>query len=101
MLAVDGKTLCGARRAQGAQTMLTSVSEHGHRLILTQAEVVDSDEIAAFSTVPATLGDLRGALSIADAPHCQREQATWLSARGRALPVHRQGLPADPAAGTA
>jgi hypothetical protein len=32
VLAVDGKTLGVARRAEGAQSKPISVSEHGHRL---------------------------------------------------------------------
>ena len=82
VLAVDGKTLRGARGLDGARTTLVSVYEHVHRLVLTQAQVVDGDEVAAFTTVLATLPDLGGVVVTADALHCQREHATWLHDRG-------------------
>jgi predicted transposase YbfD/YdcC len=82
VLAVDGKTLRGSRRPVDAPTKLVSVYEHGHRLLLAQVEVVDGDEIAAFPTALATMGDLRGVVVTADALHCQREHARWLHARG-------------------
>jgi hypothetical protein len=82
VLAVDGKTLRGARAADGAQTKLVCVYDHAHRLVLTQAAVVDADEIAAFTTALNTLPDLTGVLVTADALHCQREHATWRHARG-------------------
>jgi predicted transposase YbfD/YdcC len=82
VLAVDGKTLRGARGSDGAQTRLVCVYDHTHRLVLTQAAVVDGDEIAAFTTALETLPDLAGVLVTADALHCQREHATWLHSRG-------------------
>jgi predicted transposase YbfD/YdcC len=82
VLAVDGKTLRGARGVDGAQTKLVCVYDHSHRLVLTQAAVVDADEIAAFTTALNTLPDLTGVLVTADALHCQREHASWLHARG-------------------
>ena len=82
VLAVDGKTLRGTRRSDGAPTQLISIYEHGHRLVLAQVGVVDGDEIAAFTTALATLPDLHGVVVTADALHCQREHARWLSARG-------------------
>lgn len=81
VLAVDGKTLRGTRRPDGAQAKLISVYEHGHRLVLAQVGVVDGDEIAAFATALATLPDLRG-VATADALHCQRQHAHWLHDRG-------------------
>jgi len=104
VLAVDGKTLRGARQADGAQIKLVSVYEHGHRLVLAQAQVVDGDEIAAFTTVLATLPDLHGVVVTADALHCQREHASWLHARGGHYvftvkanqPTLRRGLAALP-----
>ena len=82
VLAVDGKTLRGARAADGAQTKLVCVYDHAHRLVLTQAAVVDADEIAAFTAALTTLPDLTGVLVTADALHCQREHASWLHTRG-------------------
>lgn len=82
LLAVDGKTLRGARRPDGAQAKLISVYEHGHRLVLAQVGVVDGDEIAAFATALATLPDLGGVVVTGDALHCQRQHAHWLHDRG-------------------
>ena len=50
VLAVDGKTLRGTRRPDGAQTKLISIYEHDHRLMLAPVGVADGDEIAAFTT---------------------------------------------------
>jgi len=48
--AVDGKTLRGARQPGGQQTKLVCVVDHTHRLVLTQTEIIDGNEIAAFVT---------------------------------------------------
>src|SRR5207253_688947 len=45
VLAVDGKSLRGARQPDGQQTKLVSVIDHAHRLVLTQTEVRDGNEI--------------------------------------------------------
>jgi predicted transposase YbfD/YdcC len=82
VLAVDGKTLRGARGPQGRQAKLVCVYDHAHRLVLTQTGVVDGDEIAAFTAALSTLPDLHDVLVTADALHCQRQHATWLRARG-------------------
>jgi predicted transposase YbfD/YdcC len=58
------------------------VYEHAFHLVLTQTTVAAGDEIAAFTTALATLGDLQGVVVTADALHCQREHAAWLYARG-------------------
>jgi predicted transposase YbfD/YdcC len=82
VLAVDGKTLRGARGSEGRQAKLVCVYDHAHRLVLTQTGVVDGDEIAAFTAALSTLPDLHEVLITADALHCQREHAAWLHARG-------------------
>ncbi len=82
VLAVDGKTLRGSRAATGAQTKLVSVYDHASGLVLTQAAVTDGDEIAAFTTALGCLSDLAGCLVTADALHCQRGHADFLTARG-------------------
>lgn len=82
VLAVDGKTLRGARGPDGAQAKLLSVIDHRRGLVLTQTEVVDGNEIAAFVTGLDTLPHLRGWLITADALHTQRSHATYLLARG-------------------
>jgi predicted transposase YbfD/YdcC len=80
--AADGKTLRGARSPDGAQVKVFGVYDHAQHLLLTQTAVLNGDEIAAFTTALATLGDLHGVVVTADALHCQREHATWLRERG-------------------
>jgi predicted transposase YbfD/YdcC len=82
VLAVDGKTLRGSRDSSGAQTKLISVYDHGAGLVLTQAAVADGDEIAAFAVALDYLPDLAGCLITADALHCQRTHAEFLTTRG-------------------
>src|SRR3954447_17644565 len=82
VVAADGKTLRGARVADGAQVTVFGVYDHAHSLVLTQSAVVDGDEIAAFTVALATLPDLQEVVVTADALHCQSEHATWLRERG-------------------
>jgi DDE_Tnp_1-associated/Transposase DDE domain len=82
VLAVDGKTLRGARDRDGQQTKLLAVIDHTHRLVLTQTEICDGNEIAAFITALDTLPGLRGGLVTADALHTQRGHADYLRSRG-------------------
>jgi predicted transposase YbfD/YdcC len=82
VLAADGKTLRGARQSDGQQTKLLAVIDHTHRLVLTQTEVADGHESAAFITALDTLPGLRGCLVTADALHTQRGHADYLLGRG-------------------
>jgi hypothetical protein len=82
VLAVDCKTLRGARNAAGEQAKLVAVLDHADHLTLAQVEVVGGDELAAFEPVLDTLADLRGVVVTADALHCQRAHADYLQARG-------------------
>jgi predicted transposase YbfD/YdcC len=82
VLAIDGKNLRGGRQRNGQQTKLVSVIDHAHRLVLTQTEVCDGNEIAAFITALDTLPQLRGCLITADALHTQRGHADYLTSRG-------------------
>ncbi len=82
VVAVDGKTLRGARDGSGGQSKLVAVFEHAENLVLSQAEVVDGDELAAFPAVLDTLPDLREIVVTADALHCRRNHAAWLHCRG-------------------
>jgi predicted transposase YbfD/YdcC len=82
VLAVDGKTLRGSRTPTGGQTKLVSVYDHASGLVLTQAAVADGDEVAAFTTALSCLPDLGGCLITADALHCQRGHAEFLTTRG-------------------
>ena len=80
VLAVDGKTLRGARDQTGTQAKLMAVYDHRDRLVLAQTDVGGGDELAAFTATLATLPDLQDVLITADALHCQREHAAWLHA---------------------
>jgi len=82
VLAIDGKSLRGARQPDRQQTKLVAVFDHAHRLVLTQTEVCDGNEIAAFRTALDSLPQLRGCLITADALHTQRGHADYLLARG-------------------
>jgi predicted transposase YbfD/YdcC len=82
VLAVDGKTLRGARDQVGEQTKLVAVLDHAERLALAQIEVVGGDELASFMPVLDTLADLHDVLVTADALHCQRGHAEYLHGRG-------------------
>ena len=82
VLAVDGKTLRGARGPDGSQTKLVSVIDHRRGLVLTQTQVQAGNEIAAFVTALDTLPHLRGSLITADALHAQRSHAHYLLGRG-------------------
>ena len=82
VVAVDGKTLRGARHSDATRTKLVCVYDHSSQLVLTQAAVAGGDEIAAFTTVLDTLPDLDGTLVTADALHCQRDHVQFLADRG-------------------
>src|SRR3954466_8984421 len=82
LLAVDGKSLRGARRPDGQQTKLLAVIDHAQRLVLTQTEVVDGNEIAASVTALDTPARLPGSLITAGALHTQRGHAEYLLGRG-------------------
>jgi predicted transposase YbfD/YdcC len=82
VLAVDGKTLRGARDGHGGQAKLIAVFDHAEGLALAQAEVSGGAELAAFTAVLDTVPDLRDLVVTADALHCQRAHATYLHDRG-------------------
>jgi predicted transposase YbfD/YdcC len=82
VIAVDGKTVRGARTPEGTQTQLFAAYDHRHGLILTQTAIVGGDEVAAFATTLNTLPELHGVLITADALHTQRGHADYLHARG-------------------
>lgn len=80
VVALDGKSMRGARRADGRPVHLFAAMVHGTGVVVGQQEVdAKSNEITAF--VPLLEGlDLSGALVTADAMHTQREHARWLVA---------------------
>jgi predicted transposase YbfD/YdcC len=83
VLAVDGKTVRGARAAGGSAPHLLACLDHGTGVVLAQA-AVDSktSEITMFTAVLDQAGELSGVLVTADALHAQREHADWLHERG-------------------
>jgi DDE_Tnp_1-associated len=70
VLAVDGKTLRGARDERGGQPKLVAVFDHTDHLALSQVQVHGADEVAAFTPALDTIDDLRGVVVTADALHC-------------------------------
>jgi DDE_Tnp_1-associated/Transposase DDE domain len=77
-VAIDGKTLRGARRASGSQVHLLSAVLHGTGVVIGQCEVEEkSNEIPAASQLLAPM-ELGGVTVTADALHTQRELARFL-----------------------
>jgi len=83
VLAVDGKTVRGARTGDGTAPHLLACLDHGAGVVLAQVAVDGkANEITVFTALLAQAGDLDGVLVTADALHAQREHATWLHERG-------------------
>ncbi|MGI5185510.1 ISAs1 family transposase [Dactylosporangium sp. CA-152071] len=92
VVAVDGKTLRGARRPGGGQMHLLSALDTSTGVVLAQVTVdAKSNEIPAFAplldAVTAVLGDLTGVLFVADALHTQTSHAREINTRGAHLLV--------------
>jgi predicted transposase YbfD/YdcC len=82
-LAVDGKTVRGARAADGSAPHLLACLDHSTGVVLAQAAVGSkTNEITMFTAVLDQAGELSGVLVTADALHAQREHAYWLHERG-------------------
>lgn len=81
-VAVDGKTVRGARTAGGRAVHLLAALEHADGVVLGQ-RVVDekSNEITAFAPLLDNI-DLSGVIVTADALHTQREHAEYVTGRG-------------------
>lgn len=78
VVALDGKTLRGARDDTGAQVHLFGAMVHGEGVVVGQQQVAEkTNEITAFKPLLQDL-DLRGALVTADAMHTQREHARFV-----------------------
>lgn len=83
VLAVDGKTVRGARTGDGTVPHLLACLDHGAGVMLAQvAADGKTNEITVFTALLAQAGGLDGVLVTADAMHAQREHATWLHERG-------------------
>jgi len=77
-VAVDGKTLCGARGPDGRQVHLLAALLHKEGAVIGQQQVDGkSNEITAFRPLLEPL-DLEGKVVTADAMHAQREHARFL-----------------------
>jgi predicted transposase YbfD/YdcC len=77
-IAVDGKTLRGARRPDGRAVHLLSATDHTSGTVLAQLEVDGkTNEITRFRPLLADL-DLTGVVVTADAMHTQRDHAEFL-----------------------
>jgi predicted transposase YbfD/YdcC len=82
-VAVDGKTLRGAARANGRRIHLLSAVDHATAAVLAQVDVGEkTNEITCFGPLLDTIADLSGTVVTADALHTQREHADYLTGRG-------------------
>lgn len=81
-VAVDGKTLRGARRPDGTQTQLLAALRHDFGTVVSQTNVENdkTNEILAFKPLLEPL-DIAGMVITADALHTQRGAAKLLAAK--------------------
>lgn len=83
VLAVDGKTLRGARTSADAAPHLMACLEHASGVVLAQIAVDGkTNEISMFSGLLDQVTGLDGVVITADALHAQREHAAYLHGRG-------------------
>jgi predicted transposase YbfD/YdcC len=96
VIAVDGKTLRGARLPAGRQVHLLSALDTSTGIVLAQVTVdAKSNEIPAFTpllnAVEKVLGSLAEVLFVADAMHTQTDHAQQVTARGAHLLLQAKG----------
>jgi predicted transposase YbfD/YdcC len=96
VIAVDGKTVRGARRPDGSQVHLLSALDTSTGIVLAQVTVnAKSNEIPAFAplldAVERLLGSLHGLIFVADALHTQVGHAHEIAARGAHLLIPAKG----------
>jgi predicted transposase YbfD/YdcC len=96
VIAVDGKTLRGARLGNGRQVHLLSALDTTTGIVIAQVTVdTKSNEITSFAplldAVEKVLGTLTGVLFIADALHTQTGHADEVTARQAHLLVQVKG----------
>jgi predicted transposase YbfD/YdcC len=96
VIAIDGKTLRGARRADGTQVHLLSALDTSTGIVLAQVTVAaKSNEIPAFAplldAVERVLGSLQDLIIVADALHTQINHANEIAARGAHLLIPVKG----------
>jgi len=82
-IAVDGKAVRGARRADGTQVQLLAALRHDTGMVIGQSNVENdkTNEILAFAPLVGPL-DLSGRVVTADAMHTQRKGARLVVAKG-------------------
>jgi predicted transposase YbfD/YdcC len=90
VIAIDGKTLRGARRADGRQVHLLSALDTSTGVVLAQITIAaKSNEIPAFTplldAVEHILGSLQDLIFVADALHTQTSHANEIATRGAHL----------------
>ncbi|MDU0294732.1 ISAs1 family transposase [Saccharothrix longispora] len=90
VIAVDGKTLRGARLDGGRQVHLLSALDTDTGIVLAQVTVdAKSNEIPAFTplldAVHTVVGSLEGVVFVADALHTQADHVRQVAARGAHL----------------
>lgn len=82
-LAVDGKTMRGARRGSDRAPGVMACIDHTAGVVIGQVPLSDKDhEIAQFPVLLDQVGDLTEVVVTADALHTQRGHADYLRARG-------------------
>jgi predicted transposase YbfD/YdcC len=96
VIAIDGKTLRGARRADGSQVHLLSALDTSTGIVLAQVTVnAKSNEIPAFTplldAIEQVLGSLQDLIFVADALHTQTGHANEIAARGAHLLIPVKG----------
>ncbi|WP_371674183.1 ISAs1 family transposase [Streptomyces sp. NBC_00289] len=80
-LAVDGKSLRGAARANGHRIHLLAALDHTTGLVLTQLDVAEkTNEITCFQPLLETITDLAGVVVTSDAMHTNASTPTTSSA---------------------
>jgi predicted transposase YbfD/YdcC len=96
VIAIDGKTLRGAHRADGGQVHLLSALDTSTGIVLAQVTIsAKSNEIPAFApllnAVEQVLGSLTDLIFVADAMHTQTAHANEIAARGAHLLIPVKG----------
>jgi hypothetical protein len=96
VIAIDGKTLRGARRSDGRQVHLLSALDTSTGIVLAQVTVsAKSNEIPAFAplldAVEQVLGSLQDLIFVADALHTQTGHADEIARRGAHLLIPAKG----------
>ena len=83
VIAFDGKTLRGARDAAGNLThLLAGLCQHTGAVLAQLAVGAKTNEIPMLTKLLDTIPDIAAAVITADALHCQRDPAEYITGRG-------------------